>query len=408
MKLVKQCALVISALVPLACSAPQSATFEETRETYLDTRFSGVTMQTVDSLVHMAIEERWFPAAAVAIGRADTVSKLSGYGTFTYESPKPVTPDSPFGLASLTKVIATTTAVMLLYEGGELDLDAPVSQYLNAYNRPGKKDITIRQLLTHTSGLTAYITFYQEGVTTREAILDAIFSEDLESHPGETYRYSDFGMITLALVIEEITGQNFATFTRERIFEPLDMESTGFRGIGIPDTNVVPTEMDDYFRHRLVQGEVHDETAWILGGAAGHAGLFSTARDLARFATMLLRDGRHAGAAFLRPETVKLFTTVVDTSVSTRALGWDTKAPEPPASAGQLFGPRSFGHTGFTGTSIWIDPDADIYAILLANRVYPTRENYDYVRIRPAVAEVAYAVLVGVPQDWEPKLEPEE
>ncbi len=406
MPLYTRCLIIAAALFHVACSAPQSAHLEETRIRYHDTRFAGATLQSVDSLVHSAIEDRWFPAAAVAIGRADSVAKLAGYGTFTYESTTPVTPDSPFGLASLTKVIATTTAAMLLYESGELDLEAPVSRYLDEYNRPGKRHVTIRQLLTHTSGLPAFITFYAEGLRTRQAILDSIFSGELESVPGETYRYSDFGMITLALVVEEITGQEFGSFARERIFEPLGMQATGFRGIGIPDTAVVPTERDDYFRQRLVQGEVHDETAWILGGTAGHAGLFSTARDLARFATMLVQDGRLGDVQLVRPETLELFTAAVDTSLSTRALGWDTKAPEPPASAGQLFGARSFGHTGFTGTSIWIDPDADLYVIVLTNRVYPTRRNYDYVRIRPAIAEVAYAALVGVPEDWEP--EPEE
>ena len=406
MYLYTRCLVVVAALLQLACSAPQSAQLDETRSRYHDTRFAAATLQSIDSLVHGAIEDRWFPAAAVAIGRADSVAKLAGYGTFTYESAKPVTPDSPFGLASLTKVIATTTAAMLLYESGELELDAPVSQYLDEYDWPGKRHITIRQLLTHTSGLPAYISFYEEGIGTRQAILDSIFSGELQSVPGETYRYSDFGMITLALVIEKITGRDFGSFTQERIFGPLGMQSTGFRGTGIPDTSVVPTERDDYFRQRLVQGEVHDETAWVLGGTAGHAGLFSTARDLARFATMLVQDGQLGDLQLVQPETLELFTTVVDTSLSTRALGWDTKDPEPPASAGQLFGARSYGHTGFTGTSIWIDPDADLYVIVLTNRVYPTRRNYDYVRIRPAIAEVAYAALVGVPKDWEP--EPEE
>ena len=406
MYLTTRCSVLAAALLQLACSAPQSAELDETRSRYHDTRFAGASLESIDSLVHAAIEDRWFPAAAVAIGREDSVAKLAGYGTFTYESAKPVTPDSPFGLASLTKVIATTTAAMLLYESGDLELDAPVSQYLDEYDRPDKRHITIRQLLMHTSGLPAYITFYEEGLRTRQAILDSIFSGELESVPGETYRYSDFGMITLALVVEQITGKDFGSFTQERIFEPLGMHATGFRGTGIPDTAVVPTERDDYFRRRLVQGEVHDENAWILGGTAGHAGLFSTARDLARFATMLVQDGRLGDLQLVRPETLELFTAVVDTSMSTRALGWDTKAPEPPASAGQLFGARSYGHTGFTGTSIWIDPDADLYVIVLTNRVYPTRRNYDYVRIRPAIAEVAYAALVGVPADWEP--EPEE
>ena len=238
------------------------------------------------------------------------------------------------------------------------------------------------------------------GMKNRADVLEAIFAEGLVYEPGTESRYSDFSFITLAVVVEKITGQDFDDYAREHIFEPLGMKQTGFLKAGTgSDTTVVPTEIDSVFRMRLVQGEVHDETAFLLGGTAGHAGLFSTADDLARFAAMLASSGEANGRPFLQPETIKLFTTPVDPTRQehTRALGWDTKSPEGYSSAGQRFGPRSFGHTGFTGTSMWIDPDQKLFAILLTNRVYPTRENRRHVMVRPQFADFAYDAIAGPP-----------
>ncbi|GIV59015.1 MAG: beta-N-acetylhexosaminidase [Rhodothermaceae bacterium] len=359
----------------------------------------GNALDRVDSLLHAAIETRAFPGAAVAIGRDGVLVKSEGYGYHTYAAGQRVTPQSRFDLASLTKVVATTTAAMLLYEDGRLDLDAPVATYLPEFGQNGKGHVTIRQLLTHTSGLIPFRPFHRMGFTTREQVLKAILADSLVYPPGTETRYSDFNMIVLALVIERITGQDFATFTREAIFEPLGMHNTGFIAAGHgPDTTAVPTEYDRDFRKRLVQGEVHDETAYLLGGVAGHAGLFSTVEDLATFAYMLLHEGRIHGRAFLQPETIRLFTTRADaTGESTRALGWDTKSPEGYSSAGQYFGPRSFGHTGFTGTSLWIDPDQQLFVILLSNRVYPTRENQRHRTVRAALADLATQAIRETP-----------
>ena len=354
-------------------------------------------LMQIDTLLVDGIEQQAFPGAVVAVGRGLQLVKMDGYGAFTYRSRRRMRANSLFDLASLTKVVATTTATMLLYEQGRIDIEAPVSRYLPGFDRPDKREITVRQLLTHTSGLAAFREFYSDGLRTREAVINAIFESELINAPGQEYVYSDFGMISLALAIENITGEEFSDWCANNIFEPLDMYSTEFRSRGGPDSRVVPTEVDDYFRNRIVQGEVHDENAWLLGGTAGHAGLFSTARDLSKFATMMVRSGMHLNRRFLRPETIRLFTTVVDTSLSTRALGWDTRNLDRPSSAGKYFGPRSFGHTGFTGTSIWIDPDAELYVILLTNRVYPTRENYTYTEIRPRVADAAYEALMGIP-----------
>lgn len=346
----------------------------------------------MDSLIFEYINARAFPGAVISVGKGSEIVKMTGYGAYTYRSRQRMLPESLFDLASLTKVVSTTTAAMILYERGQMDIEAPVSRYLDAFNTSERQSVTIRHLLTHTSGLPAWHPFYQDGITTREAVLESILSAELLTEPGEEYRYSDFGMISLALVIEEITGEPFDQWCTQNIFDPLGMRSTGFRGTGESDPAVVPTELDDYFRNRLIQGEVHDETAWMLGGVAGHAGLFSTAIDLSQFARMMVQRGSLDGRAFLQPRTIDLFTAVVDSSLSTRALGWDTRnLNDEPSSAGLYFGPRSYGHTGFTGTSLWIDPDSEIWVILLSNRVYPTRDEYERFRgIRGLMADAAY------------------
>ena len=355
----------------------------------------GMVISRLDTLIRNAIDSTAFPGAALAIGRGGVIAKLQAYGHFTYDEERPVTTTSLFDLASLTKVIATTTAAMQLFDAGRLQLDTPVAHYLPRFRQSGKEGVTIRHLLTHTSGLIPYRRFYETGTVVREALIDSVLAESLEYEPGTEMRYSDFSMIALMLVIERITGQPFDEYAEEHIFEPLGMHDTGFMSSGSPNPDVVPTEHDRTFRRRLVQGEVHDETAWILGGVSGHAGLFSTAEDLAKFAHMLLEEGRVDGKPFISPETLRLFTTVQDPSLSTRALGWDTKRPEGYSSAGEGSGPSSFGHTGFTGTSFWVDPDTDLFVILLTNRVYPTRENRRIVEIRPRVADQAHGSILG-------------
>ncbi len=355
-----------------------------------------LTLLAVDSLMRSGIEIQAFPGAAVALGRRGVIAKMEGFGHFTYEGGPQVTPQSIFDMASLTKVIATTTAAMLLYEQGALDLDAPVSRYLEAFRKEGFRDITIRHLLTHSAGFIPFRPFHQMGVTTRQQVIDSIMAEPLIYKPGSQSKYSDFSMITLYLVIEKITGQDFASWAKTHIFDPLRMDHTGFRPGNPHDTSIVPTERDRTFRRRLLQGEVHDETAYLLGGVSGHAGLFSTAEDLTHLAFMYLQEGRIGGHTFLKPETIALFTRrVSDDPENTRALGWDTRSLSGPSSAGVLFGPRSFGHTGYTGTSIWIDPDADLFVILLTNRVYPTRENSKLFPIRGRLADIVWKSAAG-------------
>ncbi|MEM8485476.1 MAG: glycoside hydrolase family 3 N-terminal domain-containing protein [Bacteroidota bacterium] len=365
---------------------------------------SSASLSRVDSLINASIADQAFPGAAIAIGRPDVLVKLQGYGYYTYDSERRVAPTSKFDLASLTKVVATTTAIMQLYEQGKLKLDDKIAKFLPNFGQNGKDGLTVRHLLTHTSGMTPFRPFHQEGITTRSGIIDAIFSEELIYAPGTEMRYSDFNMIVLALLVEKISGQNFGTYTTRNIFAPLGMNDTGFRRSGVgSDQTVVPTEVDQNFRKRLVQGEVHDETAYSLGGTAGHAGLFSTAKDLSKFAFMMMNEGKHNGQAFLKEETVRLFTAAVDGSRHSRALGWDTKSPEGYSSAGQLFSTKSFGHTGFTGTSLWIDPEADLFVILLTNRVYPTRDNKKHSAVRAKLADIAYESITGENETVLPK-----
>ena len=358
---------------------------------------NGAVIARLDTLIQHAIDSTAFPGAALAIGRGGVIAKMDAYGHFTYREARPVATTSLFDLASLTKVIATTTAAMQLFDAGKLELDAPVADYLPRFRQSGKERVTVRHLLTHTAGLIPFRRFYATGTVRREALIDSVLAESLIYEPGTEMRYSDFSMIALMLAIERITGQPFDEYAEQHIFEPLGMRNTGFMPSGTPNRDAVPTERDHVFRRRLVQGEVHDENAWILGGVSGHAGLFSTVEDLARFAHMLVDDGHANGEPFISPETIRLFTTVQNPQISTRALGWDTKSPEGYSSAGVGFGSASFGHTGFTGTSFWVDPDTDLFVILLTNRVYPSRNNGMIQKIRPRVADQASGAVLGPP-----------
>jgi CubicO group peptidase (beta-lactamase class C family) len=316
------------------------------------------------------VDEGAFPGAVLAVGYRGAVA-LRAVGRYGEEDPRPVSDSTVYDLASLTKVVGLTTATMLLVSEGKLALDEPVQSYLPSFQGAGKDQVTVRHLLTHTSGLPAWDTLYLKADTPDEAV-EIVMRTALESAPGEHYVYSDLGAITLTKVVETVAGESL-------------------------DTLLAPTERDPW-RGRLVHGEVHDENAFRLGGVSGHAGLFSNAPDLARFAGWLLdaRTGRVEEAVdpYLPSDVVREFTTKqAGPEGSTRALGWDTPSPGGRSSAGTLLSPSSFGHTGFTGTSIWIDPERDLFIILLTNRVHPTRENRAILRIRGQVADSVVRAL---------------
>lgn len=339
----------------------------------------------VDRILDTYLQRQAFPGGVVAIGNQDRVLHLEAFGHLTYDDGAPaVTVDTLYDLASLTKVIATTTMAMLLYDEGKLDLDRPVREYLPEFRGEGKARLTVRDLLTHSAGVEVGGPLYRE-LQGKPAYLDRIAAMDLDYEPHSQSKYSDFGMILLGEILERAAGRPFEDFVNERVLAPLGMTDTRFRPGPELLPRIAPTEQDSW-RGRLVRGEVHDENAFAMGGVAPHAGLFGTAADLARFARMLLNGGVHEGKRLISQATVDLFTRNAGVPDSSRALGWDTQGALG-SSGGTLFSLRSYGHTGFTGTSLWIDPERELFLILLTNRVHPTRANNLIREVRRAVAD---------------------
>ena len=353
-------------------------------------------LSDVDRILEAAIAARAFPGAVLAVGRGAAPVHLRAFGRLTYDAGAPeVRTDTIYDLASLTKIVVTTTLAMILVDEGRLDLDARVSTFILEFRAP----VTIRQLLTHSGGLVWWAPLYKE-LEGRAAFLQRIVAMDLDYAPGTKSVYSDLGVLLLGGILERAYGAGLDVVAERRIFAPLGMGDTQYRPPEALRPRIAPTEQDPW-RGRLLIGEVHDENAFALGGVAPHAGLFGTAPDLARFAEMLLGGGARDGRRIVSRAVAELFTARAGIPGSTRALGWDTPTdetgrrgsmPDEPgySSAGSLLSPRSFGHTGFTGTSMWMDPERRLYVILLTNRVHPTRENE---AIRAVRAEVADAVV---------------
>ncbi|WP_425154256.1 glycoside hydrolase family 3 N-terminal domain-containing protein [Candidatus Palauibacter sp.] len=364
------------------------------------------SLEGVDDLIEAAIRDGATPGAALVVGRGDRIVRLRGYGRLDWATGAGQVQDSSlYDLASLTKVIATTTAVMQLVDRGAVSLDTRIGEHLPEWSTGWKRDVTVRHLLTHRGGLPPFRPFWRtlEG---EAEYREAIAALEPDHEPGEETVYSDIGLMTLAFVVEGITGQAFDSYLYASVFRPLRMRDTWFNPPNSLRRRIAPTEMDTVYRQRHVIGEVHDENAHALGGVAGHAGLFSTARDLSRFAAWILaaaREGRDLAPvarpaparlavtlspslASPSPEIVAQFVARADSradAASSRALGWDT--PSGRSSAGDYFGESAFGHTGFTGTSIWVDPELDLFVVLLTNRVNPTRANQKHIALRRAV-----------------------
>jgi CubicO group peptidase (beta-lactamase class C family) len=330
-----------------------------------------------------------FPGAVVAVGHRGRLALLAAVGHYGVDDPRPVDTSTVYDLASLTKVVGLTTACMLLVQEGALDLDAPVQRYVPAFRGPGKDSVTVRHLLTHASGLPDWRPLYTEA-TTRATAFALADTTPLVATPGATMRYSDIGAIVLTQAVERITGKRLDAFLEERVFGPLGLRDTRFLPPPGWRDRVAPTERSQ--DGTIIRGTVHDENAWRLGGVSGHAGLFSTAPDVARF-TFWLLDAWHGRTPTLPAPLVRAWTRRQDQPPgSSRALGWDTPSG-PNSSAGTRLGPLAFGHTGFTGTSIWVDPERELFIILLTNRVHPTRENGRIGRVRPRVADLAAQAL---------------
>jgi serine-type D-Ala-D-Ala carboxypeptidase len=392
------------------------------------------------SILRHAIEERAFPAASIAVTHRGRLLALKAFGKFVYESdlertnPEVAPPLSRFlrqggdfdvlrstlfDLASVTKAVATTTMAAILYERGLLDIESPivstVPEFLTDSSGmldPRRRDVTFHMLLAHSSGLPAYEKLFLRCHSPDE-LLHVALTIPLAADPGTRAEYSDIGFIILGIALERIAEDRLDTFCQREIFGPLGMTHTTFNppaGLrpAIPPTaderecspntcgadTPVRAKPNSYpppsgsqiasgsprstFRNRIIQGEVQDENAFLLGGVAGHAGLFSTAEDLALLAHALLQESN----PILRPETISLFTQRQSSPATTsRALGWDT--PSQPSQSGKYFGPRSFGHLGYTGTSLWIDPDRQLSITLLTNRTWPDCSNQAIKQIRP-------------------------
>jgi beta-N-acetylhexosaminidase len=340
---------------------------------------------SVRAVLERAARDSVFPGGIALIGtRTQIVSEVAvGRIDWTEDAPAP-TAQTIWDLASLTKVLGMTTAMMQLVEQGKIRLDAPVQQYLPEFIGEGKERVTVRHLLAHTSGLPDLRPLWRE-VESAEEARQLVFATPLDTLPGTRYVYSDLGAMLAGWVIERVSGEPLDQYVASRVFGPLGMRDTRYHPSTEDAERTAPTEVDPW-RGRHLRGEVHDENAYRLGGVSAHAGLFGTAADLARFAQAMLNGGELGGARVVRPQTLAEFTKVQDPALSHRALGWET--PNGTNSAGRVMKAPAFGHTGFTGTSIWIDPANDLFIILLTNRVNPTRANSRIGPVRSTIADI--------------------
>ena len=367
--------LFLLVLIPIGCGKPS------------------LGYKSVQGIMEDAVADSAWPGGVLIAGNRDSVLIHSAAGYHTYERQHKTCKDDIFDLASLTKVIGTTSAIMKLCGDSLISLDDPAVRYVPRLQGPTKvqtmlkKTITIRHLLTHTAGFEPFRLFYEmEGGTA--ARWDSVFRSPLVTKPGTATVYSDIGFMLLAKVVESVTGESIDRYLKRQIFDTLKMDDTHYTPPPSLLPRIVPTEYDT-LEGLLVHGAVHDSNARSLGGVAGHAGLFSTAEDLSRFARMMLNGGELDGVRIFREATVARFTHPVSEN-STRCLGWDSPGGE--SSGGIYLSPESYGHTGFTGTSIWIDPANDVFLIVLTNAVHPfrTRKNPGYYDWRQLVSSVAF------------------
>src|ERR1019366_9157629 len=338
---------------------------------------------TMRAVLDHAVADSAFPGAFVIVGTHDRIIAKYGAGHLDW-APSPVpTERTMWDMASLTKVIALTSAMMQLVERHKVELDAPVQRYLPDWTGTNKERVTVRHLLTHSSGLPAWRPLYKEATDAASAMALA-YATPLDTLPGVRMVYSDIGGILMGEIVRVVSGERIDKYFAKHIAVPLKLHDSMFLPPRSLLPRIAPTEIDPW-RQRHLRGEVHDENAFMLGGVSAHAGLFSSARDLARVAQLYLNLGTLGGVRIWKPETIERFTTVQDSTFSNRALGWET--PTGMNSAGHLMKRPAFGHTGFTGTSIWIDPAHDLFIVLLTNRVNPTRANTKISAVRQALAD---------------------
>jgi len=343
--------------------------------------------ETATQLLTDAIAAGATPGAVYITGNSGGAAAEEALGRLSYDAEAPpVTPDTIYDLASLTKVIVTTPLAMLLYERGQLELEAPVNVYVPEFSGNGRDDVTIADLLAHCGGLLWWTDLYKsfEGrspAESKRSYIERICELPLDYPPRSKTVYSDLGFLLLGEALERVTQSSLDPLARDEVFAPLGMNEIQYNPPQALRPRIAPTE-DDEWRGCVLRGIVHDENAYGLGGIAPHAGLFSTARAIVPFARMFLNEGAWNDRRLFEPETVRRFTRRANlVAGSSRGLGWDT--PATGSSSGRLLSASSYGHTGFTGTSLWIDPERDFFAVLLTNRVHPSRENPKLASVRP-------------------------
>lgn len=393
-------AAVIAACLQLACASVRTQPAPMQPAPGAD--FDAARLARIDALVEDGIRAGQLPGAVVLVGRGDRTVFLKAYGRrAVVPAPEPMTVDTIFDIASLTKVVATTTSLMVLLEEGRVRLNDRVAAHIPGFGRYGKQDVTVRHLLTHVSGLRPDLDLNVPFDGYARAI-ELASDEVLEAPPGSRFTYSDINFFLLGEIVARVSGEPLDAFARRRVFEPLRMGETMFRPPGPLHPRVAPTEPCEMAAWPcntpgapMLRGVVHDPTARRMGGVAGHAGLFSTAADLARFARALLRGGELEGARILSPLTVAKMIEPAspEDQRNQRALGWDVDSAFS-SNRGELLPVGSFGHTGFTGTSIWIDPATQVYVVFLSNRVHPDGKG-DVTPLRARVATAAAAAFIG-------------
>ncbi len=352
----------------------------------------------VDAAVRDGIRRGLYPGAVVVIGRRDSILYSRGYGHYTW-SARSRTPDADstlWDIASITKVVATAATALRLVDQGRLDLDAPVRRYLPRFSGGLKNQVTVRMLLDHTSGLKSYVPFYQRARGSRARATDLLYAQPLLRAPGDSAEYSDLNALFLGLVIERVTGTRLDQAASDEVFTPLGLTQTMYRPPGRLRRRIVPSGL---WRGRPVPGEVNDQNAAVLGGVAGHAGVFATANDLARFARVWLRDGAGEQGPWVRKETVDRFLMKGPRS-GTRLLGWDTPEleGEEPSIYGTLISPSAYGHTGFTGTELWVDPVHDLFLVFLTNRAFDPKIRNSVKELKLVRTAVSDAAIRLVPR----------
>jgi CubicO group peptidase (beta-lactamase class C family) len=351
-------------------------------------------LRKVDEVMTQAVRDSACPGGVVLVARNGMVVYHKAFGGMDYGTyPVAVQTSTLYDLASVTKVISTTTAVMRLLDEGKFSLDDPVAKYVPAFGQNGKERITLYNLLVHNSGLPGWRKFY-EFCDSPSCVRDSVFATPLVYRTGDSTLYSDLGLITIQAVIEKVAGTTLDRLVDSVFFRPLGMRTTMYNPPADMRERIAPTEVDSYWKKtgETVRGRVHDENAATLGGVSGHAGLFSTASDLSILMQMLLNGGTYGRTRYIQEATVRRFTTR-QSDQGSRGIGWDTKSSDRSFS-GRWTSLKTFLHTGFTGTSVVADPESGMLIVLLTNRVHPTRANVKISQVRPKVHEAVYEALL--------------